>query len=67
VLLYLFAIAAGLASAVQAACTGALVRGLHNPYLVVLVSLVGSICVIAVAAAVASGLGWGRAEAASVP
>ncbi len=66
-MLYLFAIGAGLASAVQAGCTGALVRGLHNPYLVVLVSLLGSVVVISGVAAVSGGMGWGRAEVATVP
>jgi transporter family-2 protein len=69
--LYLFAIAAGLASAVQAACTGSLMRGLQNPFLVVLTSLIGSVLVtfamVAASSAVGSaGLGLGRA-AGSVP
>lgn len=66
-MLYLFAIAAGLASAFQAACTGALVRTLHNPYLVVLASLAGSVVVIGAIAAFSGGLGLGRAQAGAVP
>lgn len=66
-MLYLFAIAAGLTSAVQAGCTAALVKSLHNPFLVVLVSLLGSVVVIGLAGLVWGGYGLGRAEAAAVP
>lgn len=66
-MLYLFAAAAGLASAVQAGCTGALVRGLHNPYLVVLISLLGSAIVIGAVGIAYGGFGLGRTDVATVP
>jgi transporter family-2 protein len=66
-LLYLFAIVAGLASAVQAGCAGALARGLHNPFLVVLASLLGSLVFIGLMGLGSGGFGIGRADAGAVP
>ena len=51
-MLYLFAIVAGLANAIQAACNAALIKGMRNPFLVVFISLCVSL-VVSVAAGVA--------------
>jgi bacterial/archaeal transporter family-2 protein len=65
--LYLFTIGVGVASAMQAGCTAALAKGLHNPFLVVLASLLGSFIVIGLAGSMLGGFGLGRAEPATVP
>jgi bacterial/archaeal transporter family-2 protein len=65
--LYLVTIGAGLASAVQAGCTAALAKGLHDPFLVVMTSLLGSALVIGLVGLISGGFGLGQAEAATVP
>jgi bacterial/archaeal transporter family-2 protein len=66
-MLFALTIGAGLATALQSACTSAQVKFLHNPYLVVLTSLLGSAVVVCAMALLTGGFGIGRADPGQVP